>query len=157
MVRINPVADRHKMLLRGAGAKVARVTAFAARHTLRVTRAGVKRGWSAAKVLPRATMELVFPAACVSCGAEINPDESTSLEVLLCDECFESLDLLQEPMCRLCGGPLPLLSNPVTQTESDGAANTQNAEGCFRCRGRKMWFDETTAAGLYEGRLRELL
>jgi ComF family protein len=29
--------------------------------------------------------------------------------------------------------------------------------GCARCRGRKLWFDETIAAGLYSGRLRELL
>ena len=28
-----------------------------------------------------------------------------------CDDCYESLELLSEPMCRRCGGPLPLLSD----------------------------------------------
>jgi predicted amidophosphoribosyltransferase len=32
-----------------------------------------------------------------------------------------------------------------------------NHSGCYRCRGRKLWFDETIAAGSYSGRLRELL
>ena len=30
-------------------------------------------------------------------------------------------------------------------------------DGCFRCGGRKVWFDETVAAGLYSGLLRELV
>jgi ComF family protein len=29
--------------------------------------------------------------------------------------------------------------------------------GCYRCRGRKLWFDETVALGHYEGRLRDIV
>jgi predicted amidophosphoribosyltransferase len=70
-----------------------------------------------------------------------------------CIDCYDSLDLLHEPMCPRCGGPLPQLSNPHRK-DADTAAKPN---GCYRCRGRKLWFDETIAAGLYEGRLRELL
>jgi ComF family protein len=40
---------------------------------------------------------------------------------------------------------------------NDVASNISNVEGCARCRGRKLWFDATIAAGLYSNRLRELV
>ncbi|MCI0332240.1 MAG: ComF family protein [Planctomycetes bacterium] len=123
-----------------------RFAASAARWSIGAARSGARRGLSAVAALPRATMELVFPAACVSCHAELNADEPGARAVPFCGSCYESLDLLHEPTCRRCGGPLPKLN-----------ASTQANEGCYRCRGRKMWFDETIAAGLYGGRLRELL
>jgi ComF family protein len=109
---------------------------------------------SAAAALPRSTMHLVFPPACVSCGAELD-DSEPARKILVCAACFDSLDLLHEPMCRRCGGPLPLLSKPSQTEESE----REQQPGCFRCRGRgrKMWFDETVSAGLYEGRMRQLV
>jgi predicted amidophosphoribosyltransferase len=79
---------------------------------------------------------------------EIDARESRATDLPFCDACFESLDLLHGPMCGRCGGPLPILL-PLPSGEG--------SKGCYRCRGRKMWFDETIAAGLYEGRLRDLL
>jgi ComF family protein len=98
-------------------------------------------------------MDLAFPAACASCQIELDTDDTASVRLPFCTECYDSLDLLQEPMCRRCGGPLPLL----TKTASDGAGDSAAPVGCYRCGGRKMWFDETIAAGLYEGRLRQLM
>jgi predicted amidophosphoribosyltransferase len=75
------------------------------------------------------------------------------MELPFCRACFDSFSILQEPMCRQCGGPLPLLSNP----QHSSVSGAERPAGCYRCGGRKIWFDETIAAGLYEGRLRELL
>jgi ComF family protein len=121
-----------------------RLTRFAdaARRTL----------WAAGR-LPRATLELVFPASCVSCHAELNSDESHVTDLPFCDDCYESLELLSEPMCRRCGGPLPLLSDG----QSVESVVAKTVKGCFRCQGRKIWFDETISAGLYTGKLRELI
>jgi predicted amidophosphoribosyltransferase len=142
------MAIDHDTLIKDVNATVTRLAASAARWSMGAARAGMHRGLSAVAALPRATMELVFPAACVSCRAELDADESHATNLPFCEVCFESLDLLHEPMCRRCGGPLPLL-HPLPPGEG--------FKGCYRCRGRKMWFDETIAAGLYEGRLRELL
>ena len=130
-----------------------RFAASAVRWSLGAARVAGKRGLSAVAALPRATMELVFPGACVSCRAEIDASETRATDLPFCDACFESLDLLHEPMCRRCGGPLPILTN----ARREDASGAKEPPGCYRCRGRKMWFDETIAAGLYEGRLRELL
>lgn len=136
-------------------ASAMRFTRTAGRHSFSAMQNGLKRTMRAATALPRATIELVFPPACASCGSELDPDESPLRDVRLCDPCYDSIDVLHEPMCRRCGGPLPLLSNPGKASEP---ADAKTPAGCYRCRGRrKMWFDETVAAGLYEGRLRELL
>jgi predicted amidophosphoribosyltransferase len=90
-------------------------------------------------------MELVFPGACIHCHAELNAGEAGDAEVPFCRACYEQLDLLAEPTCRRCSGPLPRLRA------------APESGGCFRCRGRRLWFDETIAAGLYAGLFRELV
>jgi ComF family protein len=90
-------------------------------------------------------MELVFPGACASCHAELTTEEAGGAEVRFCRACYDQLDFLVEPVCRRCGGPLPHWS----KLRDDG--------GCFRCSGRKLWFDATVAAGLYAGFWRELV
>lgn len=115
-------------------------------------------------------MEIVFPATCVSCHVNLGGHQTAEVGVPLCGECWESLPLLHGPVCRRCGGPLPvyLVSSPgnggdqgirpCDSTPSpDPPPMETAAEGCYRCRGRKLWFDETIAAGLYDGRLRNLL
>jgi ComF family protein len=127
-------------------------TRLNAHAAVRIATRAVKWSTSAAARLPRATMELVFPAACTGCHTELNSDNPRATDLPFCDDCFESLELLTEPMCRRCGGPLPILSDaPNFEHKS-----AKQAVGCFRCLGRKMWFDETISAGLYEGKLREL-
>jgi ComF family protein len=112
-----------------------------------------RRLFEATSRLPRAAIELVFPAVCVNCHAEINSDESRGTELPFCNDCFETLELLSEPTCRRCGGPLPLLSGGSHGQPKSAAEPI----GCVRCRGHKLWFDETIAAGLYDGSLRELV
>jgi ComF family protein len=119
----------------------------------KIARAGAATGLSAVAALRRSTLELVFPATCVGCRVDLGGGEARVNGVPLCDECYESLDLLHEPMCRRCGGPLPLL----TGASREGEDEAKKPAGCYRCGGRKIWFDETVAAGVYEGMLRKLV
>jgi ComF family protein len=91
----------------------------------------------------RATLDLVFPAACVACGRKIDRELEPDFACGLCEDCVEQLELFAGPACRQCGAPVP--------------GTVDLTEGCIRCRGRRLWFDETVALGEYAGRLRELL
>lgn len=95
------------------------------------------------KTVFRAALELVFPATCVSCGAEMGGDTKAEFELPLCAACLSQLPLFTGPTCRQCGARVP---------DTTAAPNC-----CRRCRGRKLWFDETIALGEYVGRLRQLL
>lgn len=119
---------------------VPRVAQWAGRN---VRRATWLRGstWSrAARAVPRSALDLVFPAACVSCRRELNGDHAEEKDVPLCGECRAQLQLLTGPACRRCGAPLP-----------------NQVGGCVHCRGRRHWFHAAIAAGRYAGRLRELV
>jgi len=71
----------------------------------------------------------------------------------LCEACLDEMELFHGPTCRRCGAPVPRVA--VSPDRGKGSAAKES--GCYRCRGRKLWFDETIAAGLYGDRLRELL
>jgi ComF family protein len=132
--------------------KLTRFASFAVSKTIAAARAGATHGIAAAAALPSSTIDLVFPARCVCCNIDLDGEKCRGFDVPLCDECYESLDLLYEPMCRSCGGPLPELSKPRQEN-----GDAKQPAGCYRCGGRKIWFDETIAAGLYEGSLRDLV
>lgn len=91
----------------------------------------------------RATLDLVFPAACAACGREMERDRTHDLGSSLCESCLDQLELFSGPLCRRCGAPVPAVVEPQAH--------------CIRCRGQRLWFDETVALGEYGGRLRELL
>ena len=147
------MAIRGKTVWHEGRAKLTRVATSAARWSIDAARSGVAKGVFAAASLPRATMELVYPGSCVSCHAELNADDRRAADLPFCRSCFDSLDLLAEPTCRRCGGPLPALSSG-SSAQHDG---DDRRKDCYRCRGHKLWFEETIAAGLYSGRLRDLL
>ncbi|HEY3393955.1 MAG TPA: ComF family protein, partial [Lacipirellulaceae bacterium] len=105
----------------------------------------------AAGKIRRASLDLVFPAACASCQAEF-VDEPPDPNLPFCSACLDEIELIDGPTCRQCGAPVPRLRG-----DQDMPAIATKPGGCARCRGRKLWFDETIAAGLYSGRLRELL
>jgi ComF family protein len=98
----------------------------------------------AAKFVGVGVVDLLYPPSCVSCAAELDEHVASTTDVALCDACFESMELFSEPMCRWCGAPLPALAS-------------SKRDGCYRCMGRKLWFDETVALGLYSGKLRDII
>jgi ComF family protein len=96
---------------------------------------------------------LVFPPACLCCGDEIEKTDTNS-EYLLCDSCVEEMEFFAAPVCEMCGAPVPF-----ARRTDDGANKLKAAKdrGCYRCRGRRVWFDHTVALGHYGGRLRDLV
>ncbi len=108
---------------------------------------------SGVRFLRRGVANLVFPPCCVSCDAELGEEASSAGDVPLCQRCLDTLEFFSEPMCGRCGAPVPFVPSPLS-----GKPRPLSAEnGCFRCRGRKLWFDATIPLGHYGGRLRELV
>src|SRR6185295_9315881 len=104
----------------------------------------------AAKSARRGLADLVFPPCCLSCLAELDVDHAPS-GPHLCGGCRDGMRIFSGPMCVHCGAPIPVAS-------PDGpAAVPPMKRGCFRCAGRKLWFDETVALGLYSDKLREII
>jgi len=97
--------------------------------------------------------ELLFPGSCVSCGTELDAGQRPVADMPFCRECYGEFELIAGPTCRQCGAPVPLIGAGRIADQ----AGPPTRPDCYRCRGRKLWFDETLAAGLYTGRIRELL
>jgi ComF family protein len=135
---------------------VARVLTHAARLSGAAWRKSAGTGLTVASGFRDASLDLLFPPACVGCQAElfdVEAHNACNRKAPLCDECLDKIDFFRGPTCPRCGAPVPDLGTPV-----DAASPvTDQASGCYRCRGRKLWFDETIAIGQYAGRLRELL
>jgi ComF family protein len=110
---------------------------------------------SSVRFLQAGFANFVFPPTCVSCESELDSAQSGTSDVPLCDLCLERLEFFGEPVCEQCGAPVPF----PRFAKQDGENSNRRAKdvGCYRCRGRKMWFDATIALGHYEGRLRDLL
>jgi ComF family protein len=107
---------------------------------------------TAVKQFSAGALELVFPGACVSCHREISDHQRPNMDLPFCGECIDQLELFAGPTCERCGAPVPV----VGVERNDELSRPQNS-GCYRCRGRKLWFDAVVAAGEYEGELRELV
>src|SRR5437667_12879299 len=85
---------------------------------------GMKAGLSRARRLRTSTQvsraarfvrgglaDLLYPPSCVSCAAELDEHVASKTDVRLCDECFESMEIFSDPMCRRCGAPVPAVAS----------------------------------------------
>jgi ComF family protein len=97
--------------------------------------------------------DLLFPPSCASCAAELNEASGAGRDVRLCDACLDEIEVFSEPMCTRCGVPVP----GILDDEGQVATKPRARAGCYRCGGRKLWFDETVALGHYDGRLRDIV
>jgi predicted amidophosphoribosyltransferase len=61
-------------------------------------------------------------------------------------------------MCEVCAAPLPF-ATPENKAPSPrpSPGGRGSKVGCYRCRGRKLWFDATIALGLYGGHLKDVV
>src|SRR6476469_4318572 len=106
----------------------------------------------AATVMRRGLADLLFPPSCANCAAELDETTDADRDVSLCDGCLEEMEIFSDPMCGRCAAPIPGMMRPA-----DRMAQASRAQaGCYRCCKRKLWFDETTALGAYDGSLREI-
>jgi ComF family protein len=133
--------------------RLSRNLAVAARWTSSAAWFGVTRVIAATGRMQRATLELVFPSACACCDTELSPDVSGKIGIPVCEGCLEEMEFIAGPTCARCGAPVPRIG----RGNNEPGANALRADGCARCRGHKLWFDETIAAGVYSGRLREIV
>src|SRR5215203_1370119 len=93
---------------------------------------------------------LLFPPSCASCAAELDEANGAGRDVRLCVDCLDEMGIFSEPMCTRCGAPVP----GIVAHDGQVAVKPRVRAGCYRCGGRKLWFDETVALGHYDGRLR---
>jgi ComF family protein len=135
------------------GRRVAGHLVAAARRASVLARFGTTQVIAVTGKMQRATLELVFPAACASCDAELNSNVPGKSGIPICDRCLDEVEFFEGPTCAHCGAPVPRIGRSTDESESDAL----RAHGCARCRGHKLWFDETIAAGLYSNRLREIV
>jgi predicted amidophosphoribosyltransferase len=61
------------------------------------------------------------------------------------------MEIFSGPMCARCGAPLP----GISLGENQAMTKPRARDGCYRCNGRKLWFDGTVALSHYDGRLRD--
>ncbi len=90
-------------------------------------------------------LDLLFPATCVSCQADLDSDDlkACEQELSLCVACHEQLLLPDWPACRRCAARVPEIPGTVSD--------------CGQCRTNKLCFDRALSLDSYEGLLRELV
>jgi predicted amidophosphoribosyltransferase len=118
-----------------------------------VLQASWQRVKGGAAFLRRGAATLVFPACCVSCDVELDEGRTAASDVAICDDCLEKVEFFAGPTCERCGAPLPFAKS----ADVGELKPVRKVAGCYRCRGRKLWFDETIALGLYGGQLKAVL
>jgi ComF family protein len=96
--------------------------------------------------LSRAALDVIFPSACLSCGAERADGGFASDDASFCRACLANFALSAGGACPRCAAPLP-----------GGGAAQQRPSPCVHCQGRRFAFHAAIAAGRYAGRLRELI
>lgn len=108
----------------------------------------------------RGLADLVFPPICLACDQAL-PDTKLSRErIYVCRACLNSMEVYADPVCGLCGVPVPSIEQPSTAMEHASSGKqpaASDAEGCPRCRRSKLRFDATIALGHYTGPLREFV
>jgi ComF family protein len=81
--------------------------------------------------------EFFFPRYCISCDGKLFSDEKA-----LCDECFELLQGIYEPICKVCGAPLK---------------KRIKDEKCLLCPQSPINFDSARALFLFNGAAGDLI
>ncbi len=84
---------------------------------------------------------LLLPAFCRKCGIRILTEEN----LYFCEDCWGTIELVQEPKCPRCGRP---------HSRRVGFEPIESFE-CSECFGQKLWVENTCAAGLHTGVLRD--
>lgn len=90
-----------------------------------------------------AAADLVFPPFCPLCRARLDAGRHDPL----CARCWQGLERLEPPYCRICGRPLPSLE----------PGRASEGSPCEPCRRRRPPYAYARAAALYGERVREAL
>jgi len=83
-------------------------------------------------------LDLVYPRQCAGCGDAMGPHHGH-----ICWECARTMDLISDPICRVCGDP------------AEGAVDHHYT--CFACVGKRPAYNGARSAARYRGTLRRVL
>ncbi len=89
----------------------------------------------------RGSLDLLYPRLCLSCSSKLKVDNH--VENLVCLTCWENISRNAPPFCRLCGRNL--------------ANNSNGAQVCPVCAGKKLYFDLALSPCRYENTIKELI
>jgi hypothetical protein len=63
---------------------------------------------------------LFFPPSCISCGVEMNSGDAASGGAF-CEFCLEEMEFFADPVCELCGAPVPFARRPGERAPRKGS------------------------------------
>jgi competence protein ComFC len=75
-------------------------------------------------------LDFVYPKVCAGCGEVI--------DTFLCEDCRESIIVIEPPTCRICGSPSEYFT-------------------CNECKEKQYYFDSASSAALFEGALQKVI
>ncbi len=86
---------------------------------------------------------LFLPAFCRKCGVRILTEDN----LYFCADCWSTIETVTEPKCPRCGRPHSIRAgfDPIESFT------------CSECSAQKLWFDNTYAAGIHAGVLRDAI
>lgn len=93
--------------------------------------------------VPLSLKNLFLPAFCRRCGVRILTEEN----LYFCADCWSTIEAVTEPRCPRCGRPhsVRVGFDPV------------ESGICSECSAQKLWVENTCAAGIHEGVLRDAI
>lgn len=88
-------------------------------------------------------LDFILPRECVVCFSILRDSQKD----FICDDCFNKIEIVQYPYCKVCGRPFI----------SKEALAYSPEHLCFQCREKRFHFNSARAAGVYSGILKELI
>ena len=84
------------------------------------------------------TIDLLFPATCLACNAQLEEDND---RIAYCFDCRAMMQRGDWPVCQRCASRVPRFPGEIME--------------CGHCRDQKLWFDRTISFGDYDDLLRD--
>ena len=96
------------------------------------------------KYIKEGFLNLIFPLDCRICEKPIQESKGYSI----CEDCFQTIELIDKPYCVKCGKPFVISTNIFKQ---DGEIL------CVDCKRKKYSFEFARSVGIYHGVLKECI
>jgi ComF family protein len=92
-------------------------------------------------------VDIIYPKTCLACKGSLKG--KSSIDNLVCQECWRNIKRNIPPLCRCCGRHL--------ETRPPRAAAGFTKHICPACIRKKLYFDRAFSPCLYEGVIKELI
>lgn len=95
------------------------------------------------KYIKEGLLNFVFPLNCKVCGKSIRESRGYSI----CEDCFKTIKLIEDPYCKKCGKPL---------IRTEFFLNNKDIL-CINCRKKHSYFNYARSVGVYDKALRKCI